>query len=53
VTLNPGQSATLQVTFDPDHGRSADRIDPDHQQRTTNPTVTISLSGTGDSTTGG
>jgi hypothetical protein len=52
VTLNPGQTATLQVTFDPTTaGGQAGSITVT-SNATTNPTATITLSGTGESTAG-
>ncbi len=52
VTLNPGQTATLQVTFDPTTAGAATGSILITTNATTNPTATISLSGTGDSTAG-
>jgi hypothetical protein len=52
VTLNPGQSATLQVTFDPTTAGAEAGTVLITSNATTNPTATISLSGTGDTTAG-
>jgi hypothetical protein len=52
VTLQPGQTATLQVTFDPTTAGAATGAILITSNATTNPTATITLSGTGDSTAG-
>lgn len=52
VTLNPGQSATLQVTFDPTTAGAQTGSILITSTATMNPTATVSLSGTGDSTAG-
>lgn len=52
LTLNPGQTATLQVTFDPTTAGAMTGTIVITSNATTNPTATISLSGTGDATTG-
>ena len=52
VTLNPGQSATLQVTFDPTAAGAMTGSITISSNATANPTATISLSGTGDATAG-
>jgi len=52
VTLNPGQSASLQVTFDPSAAGAATGSILIASNATTNPTATISLNGTGDSAAG-
>jgi len=52
VTLNPGQSATMQVTFDPTAAGAETGTILITSNATTNPTATISLSGTGDTTAG-
>jgi hypothetical protein len=52
LTLNPGQTATLQVTFDPTAAGAMTGTIVITSNATTNPTTTISLSGTGDATTG-
>ncbi|MGB9032192.1 MAG: choice-of-anchor D domain-containing protein, partial [Acidobacteriaceae bacterium] len=52
VTLNPGQSATLQVTFDPTTAGAETGTILITSNATTNPTATVSLSGTGDTTAG-
>jgi hypothetical protein len=52
VTLNPGQSAVLQVTFDPTTAGADTGSILITSNATTNPTATIALSGTGDSTAG-
>ena len=52
VTLNPGQSATLQVKFDPTTAGAATGSIALNSNAAINGTVTINLSGTGDSTAG-
>jgi Abnormal spindle-like microcephaly-assoc'd, ASPM-SPD-2-Hydin len=52
VTLNPGQSAVLQVTFDPTTAGAETGAILVTSNATMNPTATITLSGTGDSTAG-
>lgn len=52
VTLNPGQAVTLQVTFDPTTAGAATGSILITSNATANPTATISLSGTGDTTAG-
>ena len=51
-TLNPGQTATLQVTFDPATSGAETGSILITSNATTNPTATVTLSGTGDSTAG-
>ncbi len=52
VTLNPGQAAMLQVTFDPTTAGAATGSILITSNATTNPTTTVALSGTGDATAG-
>lgn len=52
ATLNPGQSATLQVTFDPTTAGAASGSISISTNAPGNATVTITLEGTGDATPG-
>jgi hypothetical protein len=52
VTLNPGQTAVLQVSFDPTTAGSDTGSILITSTATANPTATVTLSGTGDSTAG-
>ncbi len=52
MTLNPGKTATLQVTFDPASAGAVTGSILITSDASANPTATISLSGTGDSTAG-